>query len=73
MASSSVFMKRHDTLPTLDVVLQDTSGNAIDLSVGVSSGGVKFTMVDATTKAIKVDNSDNVIIADASNGKVQYS
>ena len=44
MASNSVTMKRNDTRPFLDVILQDVDGNALDLTASVS--GVSFTMKD---------------------------
>jgi len=71
MASSTIFMKRHDTRPHLDVSLQDIDGGAIDLSASVS--GVNFTMVDATTKqTIKINRSACTIINESA-GQIRYA
>ncbi len=80
MAASTIFMKRHDTRPFLDVVLQDVDSSAIDLS-GAEVSTVKFTMVDADSSAIKVDDSTNITLLppasggglNGSDGKVRYS
>ena len=70
MASSTIFMKRNDTRPFLDVTLTQADGTAIDLSASVS--GVTFTMIDASTKTIKVNRGDCSILS-ATGGNVRYS
>ncbi|MBC8410387.1 MAG: hypothetical protein H8E12_16945 [Rhodobacteraceae bacterium] len=80
MVSSTIFMKRNDTRPFLDTVLQDVDGLALDLS-GSEVKTIKFTMVDADSFIIKVNNSSNVSLLppddgvsdDGSDGKVRYS
>ncbi len=70
MASSTIFMKRHDRRPHLDVALQDVDGKAIDLDATVA--GVTFTMVDATTKQTIKVNRQVCTIIDNSSGEVRY-
>tara|TARA_Y100000310_G_scaffold335176_1_gene416567 strand:- start:4081 stop:4296 length:216 start_codon:yes stop_codon:yes gene_type:complete len=71
MASSTIFMKRHDQRPHLDVALQDIDGQAIDLDAAVD--GVTFTMVDANTKQTIKVNRGLCTIIDAATGQVRYS
>lgn len=71
MASSTIFMKRHDTRPHLDVSLQDVDGAAIDLATSVS--GITFTMVDASTKQTIKVNRGSCSIIDATTGQVRYA
>ena len=70
MASSTIFMKRHDTRPHLDVVLQDVDGSAIDLDSNVA--GVTFTMIESSSKEIKI-NQGGCDIIEAGTGKVRYA
>ena len=70
MASNSVTMKRNDTRPFLDVILQDVDGNALDLSASVS--GVSFTMKDLDTDAVKV-NAQTCSFVTETTGMVRYS
>ena len=70
MASSTIFMKRNDTRPFLDVTLKQSDGTAIDLSTGIS--GVTFTMKDSATNTIKVNRGACSIVS-ASGGSVRYS
>ena len=56
MASNSITMKRNDTRPFLDVVLQDVDGTALDLqNGGVAASGITFTMKDLDNDVIKVN------------------
>jgi hypothetical protein len=70
MASSTIFMKRHDTRPFLDVTLKQSDGTAIDLSLSVS--GVTFTMKDSAANTIKVNRGVCSIVSAAA-GSVRYS
>lgn len=69
MASDTVYMKRHDTRPYLDVRLTDADGNAYDLSA--SGTTVTFTMKKSEDATIKVD-SQSCTIVNASTGAVRY-
>ena len=69
--ANSVTMKRNDTRPFLDVVLQDVNGAALDLSTTVS--GITFTMKDLDTDAIKVNQKDCSLVNTGSDGMVRYS
>jgi len=71
MASSTIFMKRHDRRPHLDVALQDVDGEAIDLDATVQ--GVTFTMVDANTKQTIKVNRVLCTIIDGSTGQVRHA
>ena len=56
MASNSITMKRNDTRPFLDVVLQDVDGTALDLqNGGVAASGITFTMKNLDDDSIKVN------------------
>ena len=70
MASNSVTMKRNDTRPFLDVILQDVDGNALDLQDSVSN--VTFTMKDLDNDSVKVSAQAATIIP-ATTGMVRYS
>ena len=71
--SNSVTMKRNDTRPFLDVILQDVDGNALDLSPSTSTvSGVTFTMQDLDTSTVKV-NAQDCTILDNVPGMVRYS
>ena len=70
MASSTIFMKRNDTRPFLDVTLKQSDGTAIDLATGIS--GVTFTMKDSAAGTLKVNRGACSIIS-ASGGSVRYS
>lgn len=69
MASNSVTMKRNDTRPFLDVVLQDIDGNALDLTASVS--GITFTMNDLDSGSTKV-NAQPCSIIETTPGMVRY-
>ena len=71
MATNSVTMKRHDTRPFLDVVLQDVSGTALDLSATVS--GITFTMKNLDTDVVKVNAQVCSLVNTGSDGMVRYS
>tara|TARA_R100001443_G_scaffold102621_1_gene110848 strand:+ start:140 stop:484 length:345 start_codon:yes stop_codon:yes gene_type:complete len=68
--SNSVTMKRNDTRPFLDVILQDVDGNALDLSATVS--GVTFTMKDLDSDSTKVQAQACTVIPETT-GMVRYS
>ena len=70
MASNSVTMKRNDTRPFLDVILQDVDGNALDLQDSVSN--VTFTMKDLDNDTVKVSAAAATIIP-ATTGMARYS
>ena len=70
MAGNSVTMKRNDTRPFLDVILQDVDGNALDLSATVS--GVSFTMKDLDAGAVKIQAQPCSIVTETT-GMVRYS
>ena len=53
--ANNVTMKRNDTRPFLDVILQDVSGSALDLTASVATSGITFTMKDLDTDTIKVN------------------
>jgi len=69
MATNSVTMKRNDTRPFLDVILQDVDGTALDLTDSVS--GVTFTMKNLDTDLVKVNASGATIVV-ATPGMVRY-
>jgi len=69
MADTTVFMKRNDTQPFLDVKLKDNVTDYADLAV--SGIGVTFTMVNSDTEEIKVNKQDCQII-DPVTGAVRY-
>ncbi|MBC8437017.1 hypothetical protein H8D85_01690 [bacterium] len=80
MASSTVFMKRNDTRPHLDVVLSDVDGLPIDLSVSeIDQSNIKFTMIDAESSNIKIDSTNTTLLsaddggAVGSDGKIRYT
>ena len=70
MASNSITMKRNDTRPFLDVVLQDINGTALDLQDAVT--GVTFTMKNLDDDTVKV-NAQAATIIPATTGMVRYS
>ena len=73
MASNSVTMKRNDTRPFLDVILQDVDGNALDLSVETSTvSGITFTMQDLDSGSVKVNAQDCVVVENTP-GMVRYN
>ena len=80
MASSTIFMKRNDTRPHLDVVLSDVDGLPIDLSASeIDQNNIKFTMIDADSSTIKVNSTSTTLLepdgtgADGSDGKIRYT
>jgi len=80
MATSTIYMKRNDTRPFLDVVLYGVDGSPIDLS-GPEIQEVKFTMISAEGSSIKVNTSSNITLlpaadsnnANGSDGRLRYS
>ena len=71
MATNSVTMKRHDTRPFLEVILQDVNVSALDLSATVS--GITFTMKNLDDDAVKVKAQDCSLVNTGSDGMVRYS
>ena len=69
MASTTIKMKRNDTQPFLDLKLKDNDTDYADLTV--SGIAVTFTMKDAETGIIKVDQQDCQIISGIL-GSVRY-
>jgi len=72
MASNSVTMKRNDTRPFLDVVLQDVNGAALNLQTAVVSG-ITFTMKNLDTDTVKVNQGACTLVTNGSDGMVRYS
>lgn len=67
MSSADFHIKQNDTAPSIESVLEDGSGNAIDLT----GASVRFMMKHPSKDTAKVDSS--ATITDATNGKVRYS
>jgi hypothetical protein len=65
--SNTFFIKKDTTVPSIAATLEDSKGDAIDLS---QTSEVKFIMAPLSGGQPKVDASANV--TDASNGVVQY-
>ena len=68
--ANTIFMKRNDTRPFLDVTLTDIDGDAIDLT---TASGVNFTMKDADNDVVKVNSQPCTLIDPVTNGAVRYS
>ena len=69
MATTTVYMKRNDTRPFLDIKLKNTSSEYADLSV--SGVAVYFTMKNSETDEIKVNRKACEILAPTI-GSVRY-
>lgn len=65
------WIKKGDTSPAIEATLEDSKGDAIDLSSsGKDASSVDFHMVDSADNTI-VDSSATFV--DKANGKVSYS
>ena len=71
MATSSITMKRNDTKPVLDVILQDAVGTALNLGNDVDT--VVFTMKEADSDTIKVMQRPCTIPTGGADGLVRYT
>ncbi len=67
--ANTIFMKRNDTRPFLDVTLTDIDGTALDLT---TASGVNFTMKQADGDTVKVNSQDCTYINQAG-GSVRYN
>ena len=67
--ANTIFMKRNDTRPFLDVTLTDIDGTALDLT---TASGVNFTMKQADGDTVKVNSQDCAYINQAG-GSVRYN
>jgi hypothetical protein len=70
--ANSITMKRNDTRPFLDVVLQDVDSTALNLSTATVSG-ITFTMKDLDADSIKINAADCDLVTDGTDGMVRYS
>ncbi len=77
MATTTIYLKRHDLRPALDMQLKDGAGVALDVSTDTATS-VLFIMKDSTTGAVKVEAACTLLDADdveqsaGYDGKVRY-
>jgi|APSaa5957512576_1039674.scaffolds.fasta_scaffold00976_7 hypothetical protein len=77
MATSVVYMKRHDTRPFLDVQLQDVDANNINVTAAIATE-VKFTMKEINSTTIIATGACTILPAtdltkdNGYDGRVRY-
>ena len=77
MATTTIYIKRHDLRPALDMQLKDGDGNALDVSIDTATA-VNFIMKESEAGTIKVEAACTLLEPDDAeqlngyDGKVRY-
>jgi hypothetical protein len=77
MATTTVYLKRHDLRPALDMQLKDGDANALNVSTAIATS-VTFIMKDIATGTVKVEAActllepTDITKANGYDGRVRY-